>query len=88
MSGLVALAAVSFHGSVTVLGILAVVAGALLIISDWSEKFSTHIADFLLGIWLILAGIVSLFDVHFRGSHAVIEVVGILAGVLILLRRR
>ena len=88
LRGLVALAGLSFQGSSTILAITAVVAGALLILADWSEKFSTHIADFVLGIWLILAGIVPLFNIHFRGSHAVLEVVGLLAGVLIIVRRR
>jgi hypothetical protein len=85
--GLIALTDLSFHGSSTILAITAVVAGALLILADWSEKFSTHIADFVLGIWLILAGIVPLFNIHFRGSHAVLEAVGLVAGVLIILRK-
>ncbi len=88
LRGLIALAAVNFQGSATILDIVAVVAGALLILADWSEKFSTHIADFLLGAWLILAGAVSLFNVHFRGSHAVLDVIGLIAGVLVILRKR
>ncbi len=88
LRGLIALTDFNFQGSATILDIVAVVTGALLIIADWSEKFSAHIADFLLGIWLILAGAVALFNVHFRGSHAVIEVIGLLAGVLIILRKR
>jgi hypothetical protein len=88
LRGLVALADLSFHGSATILAVMAVVAGALLIIADWSEKFSAHIADFVLGLWLILAGIVPLFNIHFRGSHAVFEVIGVLAGVLIILSKR
>jgi hypothetical protein len=87
LRGLITLAVFSFQGSPTVLAVVAVVAGALLIVADWGEKFSTHIADFALGIWLILAGIVPLFSIHFRGSHAVLEVVGLLAGVLIIVRR-
>lgn len=87
LRGLIALADFSFEGSSTILAVMAVVAGALLILADWSEKFSTHIADFVLGIWLILAGIIPLFGVHFRGSSAVLEVVGLLAGVLIILRK-
>ncbi len=88
LRGLVALADLSFHGSTTVLAVMAVVAGALLILADWSEKFSTHLADFVLGVWLILAGVVPLFGLHFRGSHAVLEVVGLVAGVLVLFRKR
>jgi len=86
--GLITLTDFNFQGSSTILAITAVVAGALLILADWSDKFSTHIADFVLGTWLILAGIVPLFNLHFRGSHAVLEVVGMLAGVLVILRNR
>lgn len=88
LRGLITLADLSFQGSSTVLAILAIAAGALLLLADWGEKFSTHIADFVLGAWLILAGIVPLFDIHFRGSHAVLDVVGLLAGVLIIMRRK
>jgi hypothetical protein len=88
LRGLIALTDFNFHGSSTILDIMAVVAGALLILADWSEKFSTHIADFVLGIWLILAGLVPLFNIHFRGSHAIFEVIGVLAGVLIILSKR
>ena len=88
LKGLIGLADLSFQGSTTILAIMAVVAGALLILADWNEKFSTHLADFALGIWLILAGLVPLFDLHFRGSHAVFEVVGLVAGVLVILRKR
>jgi uncharacterized membrane protein YphA (DoxX/SURF4 family) len=88
LRGLAALADLSFQGSSTVLAVMAIVAGALLILADWSEKFSTHLADFVLGIWLILAGIVPLFNLHFRGSRAVFEVAGLVAGVLVLFRKR
>ena len=88
LRGLAALAGVSFQGSVTVLAIAAIMAGALLILADRNEKFSAHIADFVLGIWLVLEGIVPLFDVHFRGSHALLDAAGLLAGVLIIIRKR
>ncbi len=88
LKGLAVIAGVSFQGSAEVLAIMAVVAGALLIIADWSEKFSSHIADFVLGIWLILTGVVPLFNIHFRGSTAVLEVVGLLAGVLLIFFRK
>ncbi len=88
LRGLIALTDLSFQGISTIMAVAAVVAGALLILADWGEKFSTHIADFVLGIWLILAGIVPLFSLHFRGSHVVLDVVGLVAGVLVILRRK
>jgi hypothetical protein len=86
--GLISLTDFNFQNSATFLSIVAIAAGALLILADRAEKFSAHIADIVLGSWLILAGIIPLFSLSFRGSHAVIEMIAILAGVLIILRRR
>ncbi len=88
LRGLITLTDFGFQGSTTILAITAVVAGALLILADWNDKFSTRIADFVLGLWLILVGIIPLFGIRFRGSRAVLEVIGMLAGVLIILRKR
>ena len=87
LTGLIALTDFNFSASSTVLALVSVVAGALLILADRSEKFSTHIPDFVLGIWLVLMGVVPLLDIHFRGSHAVLEVIALIAGVLIIIRR-
>lgn len=87
LSGLIALTAFNFSGSSTILAITAVLAGALLILADWGEKFSAHVANFVLGGWLILAGLIPLIGIHFRGSHAVLEALAIMAGVLVIIRR-
>lgn len=88
LRGLISLTDFNFQSSATILAIVAVVVGALLILADRAEKFSTHIADIVLGAWLILMGIVPLFNVSFRGSHAVLQMIAILSGVLIIIRRR
>ena len=88
LKGLVALADFSFRGSQAVMAIIAIVAGVLLVLAERSEKFSAHMADFVLGIWLIAAGLVPLLNLHFRGSHAVLEAVALLAGVLVIVRRQ
>ena len=87
LSGLIALTDFNFSGSSLVLAIVAVIAGALLILADRGEKFSARAADLVLGIWLILAGLVPLIGIHFRGSHAVLEALALVAGVLVIIRR-
>lgn len=41
----------------------------------------------LLGIWLILSGLMPLLHIRFQGSGLVLDVLAIVAGVLILIRR-
>lgn len=38
----------------------------------------------LLGVWLILEGLIQLFDLHFDGVGLVMGILALLAGVLIL----
>lgn len=38
----------------------------------------------LLGVWLILEGLIQLFDLHFDGIGIVIGIIALLAGVLII----
>ncbi len=87
LSGLIALTDFGFSGSTTILAVIAVLAGVFLILADRGEKFSAHIADFVLGIWLILVGLVPLIGIHFHGSHAILAVLALLAGVLVVIRR-
>jgi hypothetical protein len=87
LSSLIVLTAFSFSGSSVILAIVAVIAGALLIAADRGEKFSARAANVVLGIWLILASLVPLIGIHFRGSHAVLAALALVAGVLVLIRR-
>ncbi len=87
LTGLIALTDFNFRSSVQILAIVAVVTGILLLLADRSEKISERAADLVLGIWLILMGLIPLFQVRFRGSHAVLEVLAVAAGVLVLIRK-
>jgi hypothetical protein len=87
VTGLISLADLSFRGSYTVQALLAVAAGALLILADWKVKLSGHIADIILGIWLVVMGLIPLLDIRFRESHMVLGLLALGAGVLVLLRR-
>jgi hypothetical protein len=87
LTGLIALTDFNFNASSTILALVAAVAGVLLILADRNVKFPTHIPDFVLGLWLVLMGLFSLLNIHFRGSHALLEVIALIAGVLIIIRR-
>ncbi len=87
LTGLIGLANLTFKGSSIVLAIIAIVAGVLLVLADRNEKISTHIADFVLGIWLIAAGLIPLLNIHFLGSHTILHAIALLAGVLVIIRR-
>lgn len=48
-------------------------------IKNWGFK--------LFGIWLILEGLIQLFDLHFDGIETVMGVLALIAGVLIIAER-
>lgn len=87
VTGLISLAGLSFRGSYTIQALLAVAAGALLILADWKVNISGRIADIILGIWLVVMGLIPLLDIRFRESHTVLGLLALGAGVLVLIRR-
>jgi hypothetical protein len=58
VTGLISLAGLSFSGSYTIQALLAVAAGALLILADWKVQLSGRVADIVLGIWLVVMGLI------------------------------
>ncbi len=48
-------------------------------IKNWGFK--------LLGIWLILEGLIHLFDLHFDGIGAVMGILALVSGILIIAER-
>lgn|SRR5512139_751423 len=87
VTGLISLAGLSFRGSYTIQALLAIAAGALLILADWKVNLSGRIADIILGIWLVVMGLIPLLDIRFRESHTVLGLLALGAGVLVLIRR-
>jgi len=47
-----------------------------------------NLANILLGVYLIAVGLISVLNLHFTGSEAILAVIAIAAGVLILLAGR
>ncbi len=85
--GLMSLAGLHFSGSFTILAIVAIAAGVLLLLADRNVKISARLADVVLGVWLIAAGLFPLLNLSFTGSRTVLDVLMLAAGVLILIRK-
>jgi hypothetical protein len=84
-SGLVAILSLSFTGSTTILGLLALAAGVLILIG--ARNLPNRLGMFLLAIWLIITGLLPLINLSFEGISVVMGVLALAAGVLLLLRR-
>jgi hypothetical protein len=88
LTGLLHLGGVSFPKSGVIVALLGIVTGILLFIANSSEKIVTQIGGILLGIWLVASGLVSMFHVSFPGSGVILAVLGVAAGVMVLIARR
>ena len=85
-SGLVALLGLSFAGLGTVMAILAIVAGALLLLGG-VRLASRSLGAILLAAYLLLLGLLALVDLSFAGGEIVLAVLALAAGVALLLGR-
>jgi hypothetical protein len=88
LSGLLHLGGVSFPKSGVIAAVLGVVTGILLFIANSSEKIVMQIVGILLGTWLVAGGLVSLFHIRFTGIGVILAVLGVTAGVMVLIARR
>lgn len=87
LSGLLFLGGIRFSGSGTILAVLGIAAGVLFLIIDRSDAIMPRLGNVLLGIWLIAGGLFPLLHVRFDGRGIVLAVLGVAAGVVILIRR-
>jgi hypothetical protein len=87
VSGLVILGGLHFSASGTVLSVLGIVTGILFLLADRSENLWPRLGDILLGAWLIAGGLLPLLHLRFDGRGVLLAVLGVAAGVIILIRR-
>jgi hypothetical protein len=87
LEGLLGLFGFHFSGEGIVLGIIAIVAGAILLFRLPRGRLSRNLGIILLSIWLILEGLLSLFGFSFASEGIVLGILAIAAGVLILFER-
>ncbi len=88
LTGLIHLGGIVLTHSGTILAVLGIVTGILFFLADRSEKLATQMGSILLGIWLVVGGLLSLFHVHFAGSGVILAVLAVAAGVMVLVLRR
>jgi hypothetical protein len=88
LTGLVRLGGVSFSKSAIVLAVFGIVTGILFFVAHSSEKISTQSGAILLGAWLAAGGLMTVFNIRFTGSSVILAVLGVAAGVMILIIRR
>lgn len=94
LSGLIALFNLTFTNSDTIMALLALVAGAVLLLEaggvlnrSRSRRSSRSWGMILLGVWLLLTGLFALIALSFAGQEILMAVLALAAGVLILLER-
>lgn len=85
LSGLFSLTGAGFAGAGLILNLLAIVAGALLLLQ--ADSWSARIGMILLGIWLVIRGLLGVVDVGLPGVGLIVDLLAIAAGVLILAKR-
>jgi hypothetical protein len=88
LTGLLRLGGISFPQSGVILSVLGIVTGVFFFFADRSEKLSTQMGSILLGVWLIIGGLLSLFHLHFAGSGVILAVLSVATGVMVLILRR
>ena len=86
-AGLVPLINVNLPSTSLVLSILAIAAGILLLLGGTQVRIPRNLGGILLAIWLILVGILPLLNITFPSQEIILAVVGVAAGILLLLRR-
>ena len=70
-----------------ILSVLAIAAGVLMLLGGAQFRSPRNLGSILLAIWLILVGVLPLFNLTFPSQDIILALVGIAAGVLLLLRR-
>ena len=86
-SGLLPLFKVNLPSASLILSILAIATGVLLLLGGAQVRLPRNLGVVLLAIWLILAGILPLLNLTFPSQDLILALLGIAAGILLLLRR-
>jgi hypothetical protein len=91
LTGLIAIFGLSFANSGTIMALLALLAGAIILMEavNISRRSRTEraVGMILLGIWLLLTGLLPLFTITFEGQDIIMALLALAAGVLILIGR-
>ncbi len=86
-TGLITLVGLTFTHSVTILSLLAIVAGAFVLLGNKDGKSSSSIGSILLGAWLIIGALLTLTGFSFTHSGAILAALALVAGIFVVIRR-
>lgn len=86
-TGLLPLAKLNLPNEGTMMALLAVAAGALLLVAMNGARFPAGMGTMLLAIWLVAQGLMALLSLSFPQSSLVMSLLALAGGVLIMLRR-
>lgn len=86
--GLVPLLQISFAGRDVIIAILGGAAGVVLLWERGNVRLTVNVEILLLGVWLIAKAIFTLLSVSFNGSESLLAVLALIAGILLVWRRR
>lgn len=87
LNALLPLLRIDIPNSSAVLAVLGIAAGISVIVEGDVLRLPTNLGLLALGAWLVLVGVIRLFDLGFPYSGLVVAGLGLAAGILILLRR-
>jgi hypothetical protein len=87
LAGLLPLIKIELPSADLILAVLAIAAGALLLLSRQELRLPRGLGGVLLAVWLILVGLLPLLNVSFPSQEIVLSLLGLAAGALLLLRR-
>jgi hypothetical protein len=87
VAGLLPLIKVDLPFASLIISVLAIAAGVLLLLGGAQFRSTRNLGSILLAIWLILVGILPLLNISFPSQDILLALLGIAAGVLLLLRR-
>jgi len=86
-AGLIPLLGLRLPGGDLLFSLLAIAAGALLLIGGRKIRLRAGLGLILLSVWLILTGLLPLVNLSFPVLETVMALVAVAAGVLLLLKR-
>jgi uncharacterized protein YhhL (DUF1145 family) len=86
-AGVLALFSISFPYQDTLLAGLAVAAGLFILVEGRGLSWRRNLGVLLLAVWLVAIGLVSLLNLRLPASEQLLAILGLAAGVLLLLKR-
>lgn len=91
LSGAIALFGLQFAGLGVLMALLALAAGAVILLESFNVlkggSRKRNLGMILLGVWLLLNGLLALTSLNFEGQQIIMALLALVAGALILLNR-